>query len=169
VKRTGTSPRADFLILCSALGIALLALASCRRASEVSGDAAVRPPGSAQGGRLRVEVTGFRNAKGMARALLFVSDDGFPGGVDKAFRRAESQIQEGKATLEFTDVPPGAYAVSVIHDANANGRLDTNIVGIPQEGFGVSGKRAGVLGPPRFEDARFDFQFPEQTMQVTLR
>ena len=31
------------------------------------------------------------------------------------------------------DLPPGRYAVSVIHDVNGNGVLDTNLLGIPSE------------------------------------
>ena len=33
--------------------------------------------------------------------------------------------------LVLRDVPPGPYGVSVMHDRNANGKLDSNIVGIP--------------------------------------
>ena len=38
----------------------------------------------------------------------------------------------------FEGVTPGRYAVAVLHDANANGRLDTNVLGMPQERWSIS-------------------------------
>jgi uncharacterized protein (DUF2141 family) len=36
----------------------------------------------------------------------------------------------------FSDIKPGNYAIAVIHDENRNGELDTNMFGIPKEGYG---------------------------------
>jgi uncharacterized protein (DUF2141 family) len=33
-------------------------------------------------------------------------------------------------------IKPGKYAIAVIHDENCNGKLDTNMFGIPKEGYG---------------------------------
>ena len=41
-------------------------------------------------------------------------------------------------TVTFDGVPAGRYALMVIHDENGNGRLDTNLVGMPVEGYGFS-------------------------------
>jgi uncharacterized protein (DUF2141 family) len=40
------------------------------------------------------------------------------------------------ASFEFSDIKPGKYAIAVIHDENCNGKLDTNMFGIPKEGYG---------------------------------
>ena len=56
------------------------------------------------------------------------------------------------------DVPPGRYGVSVMHDRNANGKLDSNIVGIPTEPYGAIRHARGRMGPPAFEDAAVDVQ-----------
>ncbi|GAA4809529.1 hypothetical protein GCM10023232_00640 [Sphingosinicella ginsenosidimutans] len=53
----------------------------------------------------------------------------------------------------FRGLPPGDYAVSVIHDENDDGRLNT-FVGIPREGFGFSRNPRIRMGPPRFEECR---------------
>jgi uncharacterized protein (DUF2141 family) len=55
--------------------------------------------------------------------------------------------------IRIRDVPPGDYAVSVIHDENGNGRLD-KFVGIPREGFGFSRNPRMRMGPPRFDECR---------------
>jgi len=47
----------------------------------------------------------------------------------------------------FPGVAPGRYAVSVFHDENSNGKMDTNFIGIPREGVGASNNAKGHLGP----------------------
>ncbi len=48
----------------------------------------------------------------------------------------------------------GTYAVSLIHDENGNGKLDTAL-GMPREGFGFSRNPAISFGPPKFKSASF--------------
>jgi uncharacterized protein (DUF2141 family) len=55
----------------------------------------------------------------------------------------------------FKDIPKGEYAVSFVHDENDNKKMDTNFIGIPKEDFGCSNNATGVMGPPKYEDAKF--------------
>ena len=71
---------------------------------------------------------------------------------------AQSDAASPRTVLGLRDVPPGRYGVSVMHDKNANGKLDTNIVGIPTEPDGASRDARGRMGPPAFEDAAVDVQ-----------
>jgi len=48
------------------------------------------------------------------------------------------KVRHTEARCDFEDIPPGTYALVVIHDENMNGKLDTNWVGIPKEGYGFS-------------------------------
>jgi uncharacterized protein (DUF2141 family) len=34
--------------------------------------------------------------------------------------------------------------------------LDTNFIGIPKENFACSNNAKGTMGPPKYEDAKFD-------------
>jgi len=65
-------------------------------------------------------------------------------------------------TVVFHDLPVGQYAVSVFQDGNDNGRLDTNIFGIPRERFGFSN---GVRRP-NFHASLFGF---DGDMSITIR
>ncbi len=49
------------------------------------------------------------------------------------------KVRNTQARCDFEDISPGTYALAVIHDENGNGKLDTNWVGIPTEGYGFSG------------------------------
>ena len=59
----------------------------------------------------------------------------------------------GSVEFIFTGLPAGSYAVAVYHDENGNEELDTNLLGIPREGFAFSGDARGFAGPPSFDDA----------------
>jgi uncharacterized protein (DUF2141 family) len=59
----------------------------------------------------------------------------------------------GDNTIAVRDVPPGSWAVLAYQDANGNGELDRNFIGIPSENYGFSRDARGKFGPPSFEDA----------------
>ena len=71
---------------------------------------------------------------------------------------AQSDAASPRTVLVLRDAPPGRYGVSVMHDRNANGKLDSNIVGIPTQPYGASRDARGRMGPPAFEDAAVDVQ-----------
>ena len=67
------------------------------------------------------------------------------------------KVRQTQARCDFADIPPGRYALAVIHDENMNGKLDTNRLGIPTEGYGFSNDVKGLLGPPSFAAASFAY------------
>jgi len=121
-----------------------------------------------QYGTLIVDVVEFRNSDGKLYASLFDSKKGFPGKPEKAVRKAVGTISNKTARIEFKGIPFGVYAVSVAHDENGNGKIDTNFLGIPKEGVGASNDAKGTLGPPKFKDAKFNLNKPNQTIKITM-
>jgi uncharacterized protein (DUF2141 family) len=103
--------------------------------------------------RIRVEITGLRSDGGRVAVALFNSKSAFPH-VDKAFRAQQSSPRNRRAAVEFEDLPPGDYAVLVLHDENANGKLDRGLFGIPKEGIGASNDALEPFGPPRYAKAK---------------
>jgi uncharacterized protein (DUF2141 family) len=107
---------------------------------------------------IHVEISSLRNDKGQVLCALFSSADAFPKKADRAAARITAKIVERKAVCDFTGVAPGTYAVSVVHDENSNGKLDTNFIGMPREGVGASNDAKGHMGPPKFGAASFRYQ-----------
>jgi uncharacterized protein (DUF2141 family) len=105
-------------------------------------------------GNLTINVTGFQNDNGFAMIALFNSEDGFAGKI-KAFRELKIQIKNKMVSCEFKDIPKGIYAVRLYHDENANGKLEKNFAGFPNEPYGVSNNAKNKLSPPEFEKAKF--------------
>jgi uncharacterized protein (DUF2141 family) len=123
---------------------------------------------SAQASRMRVEITGLRSDKGQVSCALFSSAKDFPKNYDKAVAHAKAEITHGQAFCEFRDIAPGTYAVSVFHDENSNGKLDTNFMGIPREGVGASNNAVGHFGPPKFSAAALQFSGGEADLKIHI-
>jgi uncharacterized protein (DUF2141 family) len=117
---------------------------------------------------IHVEISGLRNDKGQVVCALHSSADGFPKNDQKAVGHAKSPISNGHAVCEFPDIKEGTYAVSVFHDENSNGKLDTNFMGIPREGVGASNNAKGHFGPPKFAAASFRFSGSRLELKITI-
>src|SRR5215813_14776622 len=87
-------------------------------------------------GSFTIRVVGARNAKGMIRAAVFHDAKGYPNYASEAVQTQAAVIdpQTLTATIVFTNLPEGIYAISVFHDENMNQKLDKNFMGIPKEG-----------------------------------
>jgi uncharacterized protein (DUF2141 family) len=123
---------------------------------------------ASQSNQIQVEIVGMRSDKGQVVCALFSSAGDFPKKTDKAVARSMSVITNRHAVCEFPGVAPGTYAVSVFHDENSNGKLDTNFMGIPREGVGASNDARGHLGPPKFDSAAFRFAGGRLDMKITI-
>lgn len=111
---------------------------------------------AAQSCSLVVAVTGLRSTQGQVLVALHNAAKGFPG--QGALRRALATWQGSAATCTFDQLPPGTYALAVVHDENGDGRFNTNWMGIPKEGYAASNNAKGFMGPPSYKDAAFVVQ-----------
>lgn len=102
-----------------------------------------------------LNVSQIENEDGVIRALLFSDPDGFPDQPEKALKSATSKIRGTQAEIQFGNLPEGNYAISVIHDTQEKGKLRTNALGIPKDGYGFSNNASGTFGPPSFKKASF--------------
>ena len=107
----------------------------------------------AQNVSLEVKMTGFKNNTGVVKVGLYDAEANFLKAVYKSIK---SDIKDNSATVTFTAIPKGTYAVSIYHDENKNDVMDRNSFGIPSEAYGTSNGATGFMGPPKFEDAKFN-------------
>lgn len=103
---------------------------------------------------------------GNATVCLWSNKTDFPNcQKGKSFKKLVVPVKQGRTQVRFEAVPEGNYAISIALDANANGKIDTNLIGIPREPFGVSGARS-VFGRPSYGASQF--KHPAPSVIVTL-
>ncbi|MDH5184935.1 MAG: DUF2141 domain-containing protein [Gammaproteobacteria bacterium] len=106
---------------------------------------------------LTINVVELKNNAGVVQFSLYNREGSLP---DKYFERYykmhTSRIDAGSASVTFHDLPAGSYAVNILHDENANGKIDTGFV-LPVEGVGFSNYRTiNLLNRPDFSKASFE-------------
>lgn len=111
---------------------------------------------SVLGADVTVRVDGIGEPLGQIGCALFPRSAAASFPMDNGAARLQWIPAQPKAvTCRFNDVAEGSYAVAVSHDVNANGKLDTNIFGIPVEQWGVSNHVRPRLRAPRYDEAAF--------------
>lgn len=106
--------------------------------------------------QLEVRVINLETTEGQVLIGLFDNQDDF---LEDAVASAVVRINDHhEAVYTFSGMRPGMYAVSVIHDVNKNGELDSNLFSIPVEPYGFSNNARRRFSPPSFEDASFTIQ-----------
>lgn len=126
---------------------------------------------AATNGSIEVTIEGIASTDGLIYASLFRSADGFPGERERAIANQSvpaSDSSNGTLVLKFFEIPAGTFAISIMHDANANGKLDANFMGIPSEDYGFSQNPNSLFGPPSFDKAAAPLAAGE-TQQLTIK
>jgi uncharacterized protein (DUF2141 family) len=115
---------------------------------------------------LTVRVEGVRAAEGQLLVAVAGSADAWDGSAENAAARS-MPAQAGAVELVFAGLAPGRYAVQVLHDANGNGTLDSNMLGMPTEGYGFS-NNPQVMRKATFDEAAVTLDAAGQHIVITL-
>lgn len=146
IKGTGSAPLAACLLL------ALLVSA---------------PLGAEETGDLVIELSGMTSDAG---GLVYAMWSGPEHWLESnPVREGVSPIENGASVINLNQLPYGQYAISVYHDKNANGKLDTGLFGIPKEPLGTSNDVKIRFGPPKYDDAAFILDQSEMTISIIVK
>jgi uncharacterized protein (DUF2141 family) len=118
-------------------------------------------------GTLTINISQLRSAEGQVGILVFKAADGFPGDSGQAVAKA-MVVPSGRSCSHAFVLAPGRYAVAVMHDENANNELDTNMLGIPTEGYGFSRDATGWFGPPSFDASAINFSGTSMSISMKM-
>ncbi|MFM7078204.1 MAG: DUF2141 domain-containing protein [Bacteroidota bacterium] len=124
--------------------------------------------GTSSNANIRVVVKGIKPVKGNVGLLIFNSKQGFPSDERKALKQSIIPVTGSTMEYVFEGLVPGKYAVAIIHDENANRKLDTNFMGIPREGYGVSNNIVNMFGPPGFDESSFTLKPGTLTTEINV-
>jgi len=94
---------------------------------------------------LTIEVASFENTKGVLRVCVTDQKDDFLKSC--AFSKIVT-VEDDTVSLKIENIEKGNYAVSVYHDENNSGILETGgVFGIPLEPYGFSNNPNMTFGP----------------------
>lgn len=115
---------------------------------------------------LTVSLSEIRAATGIVKVAL-VDAEGWAGRAAPVQGTGAPPAGETQV-FTFKGVAPGRYALMVTHDENGNGKLDTNMIGMPLEGYGFS-NNPRVMRKPTWDEAVFEVGAADARIAVELR
>ena len=108
-------------------------------------------------GILIVEISGLKDATGDVYVAVYNSDDDWlsEDAVFASEKVAIADALDGELVRTELQLPLDDYALTVFYDADGDGELDTNFIGIPKEPFAMSNNAVAKFGPPKYDEAVF--------------
>ncbi|RPH93529.1 MAG: DUF2141 domain-containing protein [Lysobacterales bacterium] len=102
---------------------------------------------------LTVRVVDADPVTGTLEISLFSSAEAF---LKQPYLQTSGTVNEdGSHQALFAKLPPGEYAVVVVHDENGNGKLDTGFLGFGGESYAYSNDARPLFGRPSFDEVKF--------------
>ncbi|WP_117880601.1 DUF2141 domain-containing protein [Aureibaculum luteum] len=112
---------------------------------------------------LKVYIEGLNSDEGKLFVAIYDHRDDF---LKNPYQGEITEIINGKAIVEFFQLPKGTYAISSFHDENNNGLLDKNYFGIPKEPNACSNNAKSRFGPPKYTDAKFNLEKDDTSIKI---
>jgi uncharacterized protein (DUF2141 family) len=107
---------------------------------------------SGQVGELTLVVKNVVPSQGEVRIALFDSKKTY---TKTPVHAAVVKVKNGAAEWSVNELKPGEFAIALYHDANGDGKMNKNIIGLPKEDYGFSNNASGKFGPPSWRKAKF--------------
>ncbi len=117
---------------------------------------------------LNIQINKIKNNRGSILVSIYNGERGFPYQSTSSIKTFSVKSMQGSIEVTAKDLPTGQYAVALFHDADGNGKLSTNILGMPKEGYAFSNNASSFLGVPGFKDASFYFR-RDTTIKIDMK
>lgn len=142
-------------------------------ASTLLALSAVAPLAGAQtrasgGAEVVLQVQDVRAGRGPLMIAVFDSEAAWRGDETNAVRRLRVSADAETVSVRVPNLAPGAYAIRLYQDVDANGDLNTGMLGIPTEPYAFSNDAPIRFGPPSWSAARFTVTAEGARQSVTL-
>ena len=146
---------------------AAVALAGCAStASTLPNSAENTDSLSAVPGMILVQVDGFKVQEGHVSAALF-DEAGYKGGPP--VRGQNVDVTADTVTLKFEGLPAGEYGIKLYQDVDKNGKMNANMFGLPTEPYAFSNNAIGMMGPAKWDAAKFTVTEDGAVQRISFR
>jgi uncharacterized protein (DUF2141 family) len=135
---------------------------------SLAGVLAVGPAVSAAAADLTIRVENVLPSGGVLRLGLYDAAR-YPDDNSKPVASADVSALPGETVITLHGISPGTYAIQTFQDVNANDKMDTSWLGLPQEPFGFSLDAKPFLSKPSFDDVKFALAAGENSQVIHLQ
>jgi uncharacterized protein (DUF2141 family) len=106
---------------------------------------------------LTVVIDGLKQQKSQICLRIFSNERGFPTTNESEVKSACIPNSGTSVKKQFSGLKYGTYAIAIVDDENGDAKLNSNFLGIPEEGFGISRNPIVSIttGSPKFSNASF--------------
>lgn len=104
---------------------------------------------------LNVTISGIRGNKGRLCAVLFESHSDYLNENACLIYYVDKSNLSCDTCLVNIPFRPGTFGLTVLDDADGNGKMKYNFIGLPKEGFGFSNFYLTGFKKPSFDDFSF--------------
>lgn len=117
---------------------------------------------------ITVGVNNLRNINGVVQFTLYNKENSIPDEkFENYYRIVKNKVVNNSTTATFINLPPGKYAVNILHDENENGQIDKGFL-LPIEGIGFSNFQSiGLTNRPNFSKASFELK-EDRTINIKV-
>ena len=119
---------------------------------------------SAMANEVALTVKDIRRLQGHLLISIFKGDESYNKNIP--YKVEKVQVTKEEHQVIFKELEAGEYGIKIIHDDNDNNELDTNVLGIPKEGYGFS-NNGGAFGPSPWREAKFEVK-DKTELTITL-
>jgi uncharacterized protein (DUF2141 family) len=98
---------------------------------------------------------------------IYGTENKFPSPKDqlKTFRFTPDDTT---LTAELKGIKPGSYAIATYQDLDSDGKIATNMIGVPKDPYGFSNNYRPKLKAPSFDDCSFDYDEHNHTIHIRM-
>lgn len=143
----------------TAAALAVLALISLPPSAALASEA--------MDSSLTVTFHGIKSPAGRIMVAL-AADPAAYAGASPAAAQGQAPVQGANASVTFTGLKPGTYAIRAFHDLNGDGKLNLNPFGIPTEPYAFSNNARGAMGPAPWRAAAFEIKAGSNSQTIDI-
>ena len=112
---------------------------------------------------LNIEITELNDTKGSIVLELLDENE------NQILVFNDIPIINNKSVFKIDSLRSGKYVLRFFNDNNENGKLDTNLFGIPREEFGNSNNIKPKFGSPNFRDMIFKIEGDSSLIMISQK
>ena len=115
--------------------------------------------------QLIIEITNIKDIKGRIEFGLYDDPNVFLSETEQ-YKVLYLPVVENTVVITIDSLPIGTYAISLMHDLNNDGEMESNFFHIPQEPYGFSNNFHPRFSKPDFEDCQF--YYDGESLELTI-